>query len=704
MSRPISRTSGPASEGAHGPDRESAVGAVHGAAPPGVARGAAPPGAAPDVAPRRAARVTFLPSGLTVTAAPGASLLDVAVAADVAIDAPCGGQGRCGRCKVTIREDGVERCASAHLSAAEVAAGYALACQATIEGDAVVTVPPPRERRHRPRGHAIAEPEALPVACDWRQDPAVRMFDVEIEPPSLADNTSDFDRLQRALGRQHGIKEIRAELPMLRRLGRDLRMSKWKVKVALEMRDWVYGTYLPPRLIRIYPSAFGQRSMGVAVDVGTTSVVVYLVDFETGKVVDTESAYNKQIACGDDVISRIMYARRDGGLARLQRLVVETVNELLVALQRRNGIEAGEIHEVAMAGNTTMTHLLLGLDPRFLREEPYIPTVSIPPKLVSAELGFDVNPLARVHALPCVGSYVGGDITAGVISSGLHATDKLSVFVDIGTNGEMVLGNKDWLVACACSAGPAFEGGGVGCGMRATAGAIEDVWIDSQTLEASYRTVDDAPPCGICGSGLIDLIAELFVTGVVDKSGRIRRDAPTSRVREGLGGFEYVVAWAGLSRDVATVAVSESDISSLLRAKAAVYAGIAVLCRSVGVDLADVEQFLIGGAFGEYIDVEKAIRIGLLPDLPPERFRFLGNTSALGAYTALLCVEARHDVREVAAKMTYIELSADNAFMDEYTSALFLPHTHIDTFPTVAALLAENGSGGAGDDPAKEGA
>jgi len=258
-----------------------------------------------------------------------------------------------------------------------------------------------------------------------------------------------------------------------------------------------------------------------------------------------------------------------------------------------------------------------------------------------------------------------------------------------------VLGNREWLVACACSAGPAFEGSGVGCGMRATSGAIEDVWVDSRTLEASYRTVDDAPPRGICGSGLIDLVAELFVTGVIDKSGRIRRGLATPRVREGLGGAEYVVAWGDETDDGRDVALSESDISSLLRAKAAVYAGIAVLCRSVGVELADVEQFLIGGAFGEYIDVEKAIRIGLLPDLPPERFRFLGNTSALGAYAALLCVTARHEVLDVAAKMTYIELSADNAFMDEYTSALFLPHTNIDTFPTVAALLAEDRPDGA---------
>jgi uncharacterized 2Fe-2S/4Fe-4S cluster protein (DUF4445 family) len=636
------------------------------------------------------ATVTFRPHGTVAHVAAGATILDAATDAGVQVEAPCGGQGRCGRCKVRAEGAIVQRL-HAHLTPAEADAGFVLACQTLVDGDVAVTVPPPRERRQQPRGHAIAQPEALPLTCDWRQDPAVRTFQVDIDPPSLLDNTNDFDRLRRALAQQHGIKEIRAELPILRRLGHDLRAAAWKVNVTLEMRDWVYGTYLPPRLIRVYPSAFGQRSMGVAVDLGTTSVVVYLVDFSTAQVVDTAGAYNKQISCGDDVISRIIYAKRAGGLGRLQRLAVETINELLAELQERNRIELYEIHEVAVAGNTTMTHLLLGLDPRYLREEPYIPTVSVPPKLVAGELGLRVNALARVHGMPAIGSYVGGDITAGVVSSGLYATDKLTVFIDIGTNGEMVLGNRDWLVACACSAGPAFEGGGVACGMRATAGAVEDVWVDSRTLEPTFRTVDDAAPRGICGSGLIDLVAELFMTGVIDKGGRFNRGLATPRVREGVSGHEYVVVWGDDSADGRDIAVSENDVNNLLRAKAAVYAGISTLCRSVGVDLADVEQFLIGGAFGEYIDVEKAIHIGLLPDLPAQRFRFLGNTSALGAYMALLCVNVRQEVLDVAARMTYLELSADNTFMDEYTSALFLPHTDIETFPSVAELLRAAG-------------
>ena len=389
----------------------------------------------------------------------------------------------------------------------------------------------------RPHGHAVAEPESLPLSCDWRQNPAVRTFELDIEPPSLADNTSDFDRLRRALAQQHGIEEIRAELPMLRRLGKDLRMANWKVSVTLEMRDWVYGTYLPPRLIRIYPGAFKPRQHGRSPSTSAPPrVVAYLLDFADGPRRSTPPApttSRSPAATTSSAASSTPSARR--GLERLQQLVVETINDLLDELQKRNGIELYEIHEVAVAGNTTMTHLLLGLDPQLPARGAVHPHHLLGrPSWSPASSACDANMLARVHIMPSVGSYVGGDITAGVISSGMYATDKLTLFIDIGTNGEMVLGTKDWLLACACSAGPAFEGGGVGDGMRATAGAIEDVYIDDDTWEPTFRTVDDAPAVGICGSGLIDLLGELFVTGLLDKSGHLDlrgADRPRARAR-----------------------------------------------------------------------------------------------------------------------------------------------------------------------------
>jgi uncharacterized 2Fe-2S/4Fe-4S cluster protein (DUF4445 family) len=645
------------------------------------------------------ASITFAPSGETIEVPRGTSLLDAAILCELDVPAPCAGQGRCGRCRVRVASGDVERRSSASLSTADILEGWAVACQTYAgEGAVEVEVPERRKEEARPHGHAVAEPESLPITCDYKQDPAVRLFELDIEPPSLDDQTADFDRLRRALQQQHGIEELRAELPELAHLGTALRHANWKVTVALEMRDWVYGSYLPPRLLRVYPTAFPQASMGLAVDLGTTGVVAYLLDFPSGRAVDSAGAYNKQIACGEDVISRIIYAKRKGGLERLQKLALETINDLVEELRQRNNIEPREIHEVAVAGNTTMVHLLLGMEPRYLREEPYIPAISSPPKLIAEELELNVNPVARVHVLPSVGAYVGGDITAGVISSGMYATDKLTLFIDIGTNGEMVLGTKDWLLSCACSAGPAFEGGGVGDGMRASPGAIEDVFIADATWEPTFRTIDDAPAVGICGSGLIDLLGELFVTGLLDKSGHLDIEAPTARIRVTAGVPEYVVCRAGEGGAQKDIVLTESDISGLVRAKAAIYAGFEVLCTSVGVDLADVEQIFIGGAFGQYLNVEKAIRIGLLPDQPVEKFHFLGNTSALGAFATLLCVNVRHEVIDVAAKMTYLELSADNTFMDEYTSALFLPHTDLTGFPSVRTALAERsrGSGNGG--------
>ena len=413
----------------------------------------------------------------------------------------------------------------------------------------------------------------------------------------------------------------------------------------------------------------------------------------TSEVVDTAAEYNAQISCGEDVISRIIYAtKQEGGLDHLQRLVVQTINGRIDEVAERNGIDAAEIDKMTVAGNPTMIHLFLGLWPESIRLEPYVPTVNHPLPVKARELGLHINPEAAVDCLPGVGAYVGADTTAGVLSSRMYQTEELTLFIDVGTNGEIVLGNFDWLLSCACSAGPAFEGAGVYSGMRATIGAIEEVWINTKTYEPTIRVIGEVPPRGICGSGMISLLAEMFITGVIDKGGKINRDLDTPRVRIGEHGPEYVVAWAEEARRKgADVVITEVDIANLIRAKAAFYAGFSVLTRSVGLQLAEVEQVLIGGAFGKYINVEKAIQIGLLPDMPWERFKYLGNTSALGAYTALLCPDMRQEVMDIASKMTYLELSADNTFMDEFTKALFLPHTDLASFPSVVRLLEKKG-------------
>jgi uncharacterized 2Fe-2S/4Fe-4S cluster protein (DUF4445 family) len=630
--------------------------------------------------------VVFKPLGQVIEVECGTILSEAASQAGVKINLPCGGQGRCGRCKVLIEHGSVSQRPSDRLTPAEQKEGYVLACQAVTKGDVIVFVPE-QEKIERKIAEEVrgAEKVALPVEYEWELAPSIYKAYVEIEPPSLQDNTTDFDRLRRGITLQHNVKNLTTNLPLLKRLAQELREADWKVTAVLEMDTWAEDA--APRLIDLLPGNQTDRSLGVAIDIGTTSNVVYLIDLLSGQVIDRASDYNAQISCGEDIISRIIYAQKGDGLAQLQHLGLKTLNGLLEELSARNHINPREINRAVVAGNTTMIQLFLGLNPKYIRLEPYIPTVTHPLPITAEEIGLDINPQGAIDCLPGVGAYVGADITAGVLSSGMYKTDKLTLFIDVGTNGEIVLGNADWLISCACSAGPAFEGAGVHHGMRATAGAIEEVWIDQRTHEPTYRVIGNIPPRGICGSGMISLLAEMFITGVVDKAGKVRRDLPTPRVRVGDHGGEYVVAWAsetGIGHDIV---LTEVDIENLIRTKGAIYAGFSILVRSVGLELAEVEQVFIGGAFGQYINIEKAIQIGLLPDMPWDRFKYLGNTSVRGACYALLSRELRREVVEIANKMTYLELSADNTFMDQFMSALFLPHTDILSFPSVMKLL-----------------
>lgn len=621
----------------------------------------------------------------------GTSLGEAAAKAGIELNMPCGGQGRCGRCAVVVEEGDVDRRSVTRLSPEALNEGYALACQTFVESDVVISIPPQEKiERRLPASQRVAKIE-VPFPYDPAEHQTIRKYCVEIEPPSLSDNTDDLARLRRALHAQHDLELARltVDLPVLRQVSGVLREGQWKATVVLEMDTWA-SPEGPPRLVDIVPGDATASSWGVAVDIGTTSNVVYLVDLLSGSVVDTASEYNGQIARGEDVISRIIYASKGDGLSELQGLVLETINGLLSELAERNGISFDEIYKMTVAGNSTMIHLFLGLLPESIRLEPYVTTTNQPPPVLASQLGLEINPLASVDCLPGVGSYVGADITGGVLSSRMCDSQDVSLFIDIGTNGEIVLGDCDWLISCACSAGPAFEGAGVQDGMRATAGAIEEVWIDDNTLEASYRVLGDERPRGICGSGLISLLAEMFISGTMDKRGNLNTGLDTPRLREGEHGPEYVVAWAKETATGEDIVINKVDIDNLLRAKAAIYAGFSVLARSVGTDLSTVERVLIAGAFGQYLDIENAIQIGLLPDMPRHKFKYLGNTSILGAYMALLSRDARQGVSDLGQRMTYLELSADNTFHDEWMSALFLPHTHVEGFPSVMELLKDN--------------
>jgi uncharacterized 2Fe-2S/4Fe-4S cluster protein (DUF4445 family) len=618
----------------------------------------------------------------------GTTLSDAALMAGVELNIPCGGQGRCGRCAVVVEEGAVRRRSALRLSASDIEAGYALACQTVVEGDARISVPPQEKIERLLETDKTAAKITVPFVYDPALHQSVQRVCLPVEPPTLADSTDDMSRLRRALARQSGITDVRARLVVLQKLGAALRADHWNVTAVVETDTWEMPNG-PPRLVDVVPGDRCYENWGLAIDIGTTSNVVYLVNLVNGDVVQQAADYNGQIRRGEDVISRIIYAGKDDGLQELQGLVVGTLNKLIQRVCRRQGIEPDEIHKAVVAGNSTMMHLFLALPPQSIRLEPYVTTVNQVPSVRAGEIGLTINGEATVDCLPGVASYVGADITAGVVSSGMTDVGDITLFIDIGTNGEMVLGDGSWFITCACSAGPAFEGAGVVDGMRATRGAIEEVWINGETAEPTFRVIGGSKPKGVCGSGLISLLAEMFITGVIDKSGNLNHTLDSPRIRGGEHGDEYVIAWADETDHDRDIVITHPDIDNLLRAKAAIYAGFASLAQSVGVDLADVHQLFIGGAFGQYLNVEKSVQIGLLPDLPWDKFHFLGNTSIKGAYMALLRRDMRAEIEAAATKMTYLELSADNTFYDHFTSALFLPHTDIERFPSVAAVLKE---------------
>ena len=626
--------------------------------------------------------VTFLPDNVNVTVDDNTNLFKAVKAAGVYVLSSCGGKGNCGKCKVIIKQGTVESGKSrSFLSAEETERGYVLACHALVKSDLIVEIPPESRMQARHKiatGAKTDELLRLMEAAGGCLESRINRVYLELKPPTIDDNIADYERLRRCLDKKgFDASHLHMNYLVLKKLSHVLREGNWKVTVS------VFKVSAVLEVLDIYPGDATRRRYGAAIDIGTTTVVVYLVDMSNGHIVGTASTYNSQVKCGDDVITRIVYATERNGLKELQDLAVGNINSLLLDLAEKNGVPPGMIDYIVVAGNTTMMHLFYGIDPQHIREEPYIPTATFFPLIRGKNVGFQIDPHAILYSMPNVASYVGGDITAGVLMSQIHKQDKVSLFIDIGTNGEIVLGNKEWLVTAACSAGPAFEGSGIKFGMRAMEGAIEEVEIDPKTYEVNYRVIGDTKPIGICGSGMIDTLAEMYLSGVIDQKGKIREEIGSKRIRRGESGLEYVLAWRVESAINKEIVLTEVDLDNLIRAKAAIYAGFATLLSHMGMGFGDIEKLYIAGGFGRYIDIERAITIGMLPDLPAEKFQFLGNTSIMGAYFALLCDRLRHEAEEIAKKMTYIELSVSRSFMDEYLSALFLPHTDMNAFPTV---------------------
>jgi uncharacterized 2Fe-2S/4Fe-4S cluster protein (DUF4445 family) len=613
--------------------------------------------------------VRFLPVDLTVEVPPDSLIHEAAIREGLqALELPCGGLGTCGQCLVELPEENDR---------------LVLACQTRVTKDLVVRLCENSELAMRVVGdsHFLVNEDLLPDRASL--SPLSRSLRLNVPPASIEEHYSDWTRLVREITRIEGPQPLQAPLAVLRDVAASLRDQDGKVTVALEER----GTTLHVRSIHAGHAA--ARMLGLAIDIGTTTVAAQLVDLDTGGVLATKTSYNSQIRRGGDVISRIDYARNEERLAELRTMVLETINglisELTVAVQAR----PEEIQSAFVAGNTAMIHLLLGLSPQHIRETPYVPTVNPVPVLTAQEVGLAIDPEAVVECAPGVGSYVGGDITAGLLCTDFAVNrDEVHLFLDIGTNGEIVIGNADWMVACACSAGPAFEGSGIKCGMRASEGAIEHVEFGSVDGSVRYKVIGGGAPAGICGSGLICLLGELFKRGIVDQSGRLNSDSCPGRIVRRENRLAFLLEAGSHTVSGEDLTITEADIENLIRTKAAIYAACSLILESVGLDWSAISRVYIAGGFGRYLQVADAVLIGMLPDLPHGRFRYIGNSALTGAYIALLSREHRRKLAGIAAGMTYMDLSSDPRYMDSYVKAMFLPHTDMERFPTVARMLS----------------
>jgi uncharacterized 2Fe-2S/4Fe-4S cluster protein (DUF4445 family) len=636
--------------------------------------------------------VTFLPHNRQIVVPEGETLIRAALEAGVHVNASCGGEGVCGKCRVIIESGAVEEGVSERLSRDDQEKGYRLACRSRVTGDLTVRVPVESEvdaavlnLQATPRRRAqIREMNLEELKEQGLFVPPVEKVYLELPPPTAQDNLADATRLVSFLKLQHDEHRLVVELPVIRKLPDVLRQDNFRITATLA-RPVHEGR--KTRIINVQPGDTTGRNYAVAVDIGTTTVYGQLIDLADGRVLAQFGEFNGQISYGEDVISRIVYAEKPGGLERLNQVVVETINKVIGKVMRRGGVDPDEISTVTLAGNSTMTQLLLKVNPRYIRRSPYVPASTLYPPLLAAELGLALGDHTAALVYPSVSSYVGGDIVAGVMGSGMYRTETLTLFIDIGTNAEIVIGNRDWLACAAASAGPAFEGGGITFGMRAARGAIEDFSIDPLTGEPMILTIGNVRPKGICGSGLIIMVAVMFETGIIDQQGKFNRNLSTPRIRETDGVYEYVLAWKSETQIDRDIVLSEIDIENLIRAKGAIYSACITLLNEVGMSVADLEHIILAGGFGSYVDLEKAMTIGLLPEIDPDRVTFVGNGSLMGAKMSCLTNRIRRDVVEVTRKMTNFELSETHSYMDNYVAALFLPHTDLNQFPKLKARL-----------------
>ncbi len=622
--------------------------------------------------------VRFLPFEIEVSAEEGTNLLDIIRETNLPMKTSCGGEGTCSECYVKILKGEISKDAVKGLPSDIVSQGFVLACRTKIKENLTVQLPHFDELSIQ----SVTESDYFSRNKDnisgvFEVNPAVRKISLKLDPPSLENNYSDLKRLKIKLDEKLGSGDRTYTHSVLQQLAQTVRHDPYTVDCIL------LSIGFENTIIDIVPSSENGRVLGIACDIGTSTIALHLVDLTDGAILSTASSYNQQIKCGDDVISRINYARKPERRKELHQLVIKTINHLIHTATESAHVSSSEIYYASFSGNTTMTHLFLDCDPRYIREDPYVPTFNLIPIVLAEKIGLDVFSEARIFCAPAVGSYVGGDITAGILSTPmLKTTEDISLLIDAGTNGELVIGNREWLMTCACSAGPAFEGSGILCGMTASDGAIESIRLNKEK-GPEFRTIKDIKPRGLCGSGLVDLLSELYINEFIDRGGKFISKKNNRHFKDMEDGRAFVILKGNNTFWGNDLVITENEIASLIRTKGAIFSACKLLIKNIGIDFNTIANVYIAGGFGRHLDIENAIRIGLLPDLDLHKFHYIGNSSLLGSLLILMSDRNRETVENLVNKITYLELNTEPRYMNEYTGALFIPHTELELFPTV---------------------
>lgn len=611
--------------------------------------------------------VRFLPEGKRSTVPENSTLMAAAMEVGVDLASICGGKGYCTKCIVEVLEGKVSPPTTQErrkLSPERLSQGYRMACQCRVESDVVVRIPD-QSRLGRQRLVIMGKEPPVPLISN------VEKIYLEVGAPTLCDPKADDGRLIRALEAK-GFSSLRLDLAIARSLPRLLREGGWKVTAT------ILGKH---EVINVQPDDTQKSSFGVAVDIGTTKLAIFLVDLADGALIFADGMMNPQIRYGEDVISRMHYASQGHKeLAEIQESVVGGINDLLERGLGDTAIDRRDLYELVAVGNTAMHHLFVGIDVKSLGLSPYPAGIGDPYELKARELGVNINPSGNVYVLPNVAGFVGADAIADILASRLHEMERLTLLMDVGTNTEVMLGNRDGIWSASTASGPAFEGAHIKCGMRAASGAVERVKIDPD-FEVHYKTIEDKSARGICGSGIIDAIAEALKSGVIDTSGKIIPREHRRLKGEG-SSREFVIAFKEeTSTGKEDIVLSQGDIREIQKAKAAMYAGYVTLMSKGGFQKGDLSEIIIAGAFGNYIDPESASTLGMIPEIPLERVSFLGNAAGSGARMCLKSLASRQEATEIAKKMRYVELAAEPIFEEEYINAMYMPNSNLEEFP-----------------------